>query len=56
MLVIQTKETYKEFSPIVLLDKTFIDGYSPYQQESEYRTPEDSIKLAPKSQTPTNRN
>lgn len=48
MLVIQTKETYKEFSPIVLLDKTFIDGYSPYQQESEYRTPEDSISWHPK--------
>nr|UGV38727.1 MAG: ORF1 [TTV-like mini virus] len=48
ILVIETKNTWPTYKTLVPLNKTFIDGYSPWQDETKYRTPTDEQEWHPK--------
>nr|UGV37362.1 MAG: ORF1 [TTV-like mini virus] len=49
LVVIETKSTNPTYTRIVLLDQTFIDGYSPWQHEQQIRYPLDSTSWHPKT-------
>nr|UGV38262.1 MAG: ORF1 [TTV-like mini virus] len=47
-LVIQTKNTFPIYDTLVPINKTFTDGYSPWQSQTKYRTPTDAQEWHPK--------